>query len=234
MTDPRQESGRKRWFTSARAIATGAVAAVAAIAAVLTNFKTIVDWFEPPRLPDIRIRDLIVRERYRVNLFDFSRQAPRSVWARDIDPVDRGYVAQLYFHAEKKGGDAAEDCIVQEAQGAKPMWKRLERDPPPNSTFEQDGQLYVRVEALDFIGTDNYSVGYFKRGEDAKDVEFEVFFREKKSILVSLVCRGRNAPSTNPLQGGPRTNWLQGELNEPMNTAPPVFRARGHPWLIAY
>ena len=218
MTDTRQESGRKRLFTSGRAVATGAVALVAAIAALLTNINTIREWFEPPGPPYIHISDLMVHDRYPVDLYDFSHQAPRSVWNRTIPPADRGCAARLSFHAEKKDGDAAEDCIVVEGQDAKPMWKWLDRDPPPNSFSERDGQLYVRSEALAFIGADNYSVGSFKRGRYTKDVEFEVFFREKQSIRVRLACRG-----------SPRSIWLAGELNEPVNTAPPRFRVRGYP-----
>jgi hypothetical protein len=234
VTDTRQETGRKRWFTSGRTIATGAVAAVAVIAGLLTNIKTIVDWFELSRPADIHIRDLMVRATYPVNLYDFSHQAPRAAWARTIPPIDKGYVAQLYLRAEKRGGDAAEGCIVQEMHGAKPMWKWLEAEPPPNSTSEHDGQFYVLSDALAFIGVDNYSVGYFKRGEDAKDVEFEVFFREKKSIRVRLACRGKDGSRTNPLQGGPTTIWLQEELKEPVDSPPRVFRARGHPWLMEF
>jgi hypothetical protein len=150
VTDTRQETGRKRWFTSGRTIATGAVAAVAVIAGLLTNIKTIVDWFELSRPADIHIRDLMVRATYPVNLYDFSHQAPRAAWARTIPPIDKGYVAQLYLRAEKRGGDAAEGCIVQEMHGAKPMWKWLEAEPPPNSTSEHDGQFYVLSDALAF------------------------------------------------------------------------------------
>jgi hypothetical protein len=235
MAETGQESGPKRWLTRGWAVVAGVGAALTVIVAVLTNIKTIVDWFESPEQADIQIRDLIVGERYPVDLYDFSHQAPRSAWARTIPPLDdKGYIAQVYFRAEKKGGDVAEDCIVQEMHGAKPMWKRLEQVPPPNSTYERDGQLYVQADALAFIGSDNYYVGSFRRGKDQKDVNFEVFFREKKSIRINLACRGRNASRTNPLQDGPRSNSLPGELNEPVNTALRVFRARGHPWLTAY
>jgi hypothetical protein len=223
MTDSRQQSGWKRWFTRGRLIAAGAVAAVGAIATLLTQFKTIVELFESPGPPEIHIRDLTVGNTYPVDLYDFRRQGTQSVWGpKRAAPADTGYVAQLYFYAEKKGGDETRDCIVVEMQGAKPMWKRLDLTPPANSTSEQNDQLYVRYAALAFIGADNHSVGSFKRGKDAKSVEFEVFFREKKSIRISLLC-GRFRS----------TSWLSADL-EPVNTAERAFRVRGYPWLEEY
>jgi hypothetical protein len=158
----------------------------------------------------------------------------QAVWARTIPPAETGYIAKLDFHADKKGGDAAQDCVVDEAHGAKPMWKALDEAEPAHPISERGDQLYVRYEALAFIGVDNHSVGGFRSGEDDKHVYFEVFFREKKSIQISLACKWRNAARTNRLQDDPHTNWLQGELNEPVNTAPRVFRVRGWPMLMEF
>jgi hypothetical protein len=82
VTDTRQESGWKRWFTSGRAIAIATFAAVAALTVLLNNIKTIVtvydDWFGS-RKPHISICDLTVRETYpagALNLSSMLRPAP--------------------------------------------------------------------------------------------------------------------------------------------------------------
>jgi hypothetical protein len=229
VTDTRQESGWKRWFTSGRTIAIAAFGAIAAVAVLLNNIKTIAtiydDWFGS-RKPHISIRDLTVRKTYPADLYDLDHQDFGGVWDRTIPPDDRGYVAKLEFYADKTGGDAVQNCIVEEVHGAKPMWKWLDPDPPPNMARRSGDNFYLLSKALAWIGADHYGVGNFERNEDGRPVEFEVFFREKQSIQVRLVCdwpprtdwlRERRLP----------TNWLQAELNETVKTDPRAFRARG-------
>jgi hypothetical protein len=230
VTDVRQESHWKRWFTSVRAIAIAAFAAIAAVAVLLNNIKTIAtvydDWFGS-RKPHISIRDLKVRETYPADLYDLDHQDFEGVWAGTIPPADRGYVAKLEFYADKTGGDAVEDCIVEEVHGTKPMWEWLDPAPPINMARKSGDNFYLSSKALRWIGADYYSVHNFgERREDGKPVKFEIFFREKQSIQVRLVCDW--PPRTTWLEERKQpTNWLQEELNETVKSAPRAFRVRG-------